>query len=475
LLLAAAGGAILLTQYVAVREIGSTFFSTELIAIVAVLVTLLGPSVGYALADRIGDRPLAVWGTISIALQLALPFGLRALVGALAPLGLEVWVLLSTVFAGGLALGGFYAVFLPRMARAAPALPVMYAIELGGALVALAWIALSPSWRALLAVYWALAVLVVQLGVRRATVTVIVGLAAVLALATYPSLDRWATVAYMRGVHGHDHPVVRETEYSPYQRIDVIDDGPQRFLYLDGVLFFGTAELGELNGVLAGVPARLGPTRGRAVVVGSGSFQSAALVRRAGLQVTVVELDPAVARLGFRHFRRVHRLAPGDVRVVTRDARRFFEDAPRGAYDLVVLDVPAPYHAQTALLHTPDFYRLVASRLRPRGVASLTLCDDLDGDVGGAIAASAAAAFGQLIAVESAGADQAFVYAGSSLPFDAARVAGLLASGPTHRARVLDDRAVRGRARGHAPVTARDLGAVLLMARAVLPGASRDR
>ena len=37
----------------------------------------------------------------------------------------------------------------------------------------------------------------------------------------------------------------------------------------------------------------------------------------------------------------------------------------RGATDVIALDVPAPYHLRTALLHTPRFYRSVAARLRP--------------------------------------------------------------------------------------------------------------
>src|SRR6516165_2646841 len=87
LLLGAAGASGLLAQYVAVREIGSTFLSTELVLLVATVVTLAGPSLAYALAHKIPDRVVALWGGLSLAALLALPVGLRALVGALSARG----------------------------------------------------------------------------------------------------------------------------------------------------------------------------------------------------------------------------------------------------------------------------------------------------------------------------------------------------------------------------------------------------
>src|SRR5688572_22988600 len=151
LLLAAAGAALLLTQYVATREIGSTFFSTELTALMGVLVTMIGPSVGYALATRLSPAFLAAWGFLSVAAHVALPVGLRALVGALSARGFDAWALAVTVLGGSFLLTGFYAVFLPRIAREPASLGKLYAAELGGALVALALIAASPSWRVTLA------------------------------------------------------------------------------------------------------------------------------------------------------------------------------------------------------------------------------------------------------------------------------------------------------------------------------------
>lgn len=474
-LLALSGAALVLTQYVAVREIGSTFFSTELVVLGAVVVTMIGPSVGYAVAHRLSDRALAVWGALSVAAHLALPVGLRALVGALADRDLEGWAIGGTVVGGSLLLCGFYAVFLPRQAREPASLPALYAAELAGALGGLALLLLSPSWRVTLAGYWAIAALVVHLGLRRRALTVAVAAAAAAMAIAYPALDRAAAGVYFRGYWGLERPTIVATEYSPYQRIDVVDDADGRSLYLDGVPFFRAGDLDAFNVFLADVPGTLHPAagRGRAVVIGSGSFSSAAFLHRRGWQVTVVELDGGVARLGFEHFAAVHRLRAGDVRVVVVDGRRFLAGSPAGAFDLIVLDVPAPYHVQTALLHTPAFYRLVASRLAPGGVAAVSLCGELDGEVGGAIAASAARAFGEVMVVESDAVGLGLLYAGARLPFDSATVAREVVAREASGGRILGDRDVRARLAGVAPLDDGRLAAVLALARGELEAAFR--
>jgi hypothetical protein len=43
ILITLCGAALMMTQYVAVREIGSTFFSTEVVTLIAVVIYLVGP------------------------------------------------------------------------------------------------------------------------------------------------------------------------------------------------------------------------------------------------------------------------------------------------------------------------------------------------------------------------------------------------------------------------------------------------
>lgn len=422
LLLGAAGATMLLTQIITVREMGSTFFSTEIVLIIATVTALIGPSVGYALASRITERLFLVWGIASVVAVLLLPFGLRAVVGYLAGEGVEGKALCGVVLVGAFFFIPFFAVFLPRLVREPASLGVLYATELAGAMGGLGVLFLSPSWRVLVTIHWALAVLVVHLGLRRWAITGPVAAAALAFAVFYPALDAWAARTYMVGYYGHRSPQMIATEYSPYQRIDVVDDGllkdlrPERSLYLDGVPFYRSGDLDAFNVALAQIPGAL-VKPGRALVIGSGSFSSAAHLFRQGHEVTVVELDGAVARLGFRWFKPFHGLKEGDVNLVINDGRRFLHQTPPESYDLIVLDVPAPYHVRTALLHTPDFYRLAASRLRPGGVVALSLCANLNREIGGAIAASAASVFDDILVLRSGSVGISVAYGAAKLPF----------------------------------------------------------
>lgn len=465
---------MLLTQIIAVREIGSTFFSTELVLLGAVLSTLVGPSLGYALSHRIGARALALWGGLSVTAHLLLPVGLRALVGAMSARGFEGLTLGLCAVSGGLLWSGFYAVFLPRAAGAPQALPRLYAAELAGALFGLALAALSPSFRVTIACAFVAAGIVLHLGLGRRLLSVTFALAAAAMVAAYPRLDRAAAAVYFAGYHGLREPTLVETEYSPYQRIDVLDDARgRRSLYLDGVPFYRSGALDAFNIFLAEVPGALRQGRGPALVLGSGSFSSAAHLHRLGYEVTVVELDAAVARIGFARFGKVHGLAPGDVRLEIADGRRFLAETPL-SFAVIALDVPAPYHVRTALLHTPSFYRLVRARLAPDGIAALSLCDDEEGAVGRAIAAAAIAVFPEVVAIHSQSVGLTLLYAGAPLPFSKEDVAAALLRDP-RGGYVRGDDEVRALIGAAPPLEEARLMPVLSMARGELEDAFRAR
>ncbi len=455
-LLASAGASLVLTQYLAAREVGSTFFSTEIVLLLTTVIMLAGPSVGYAVAHRVSDRALLAWGLAALAIQLSLPTGVRAIVAFNATRSALLPVLGVVLVVVGLLVASFYAIFLPRRAILASSLPRLYAIELAGGALGVLCIALAPShhWVVAAHAFATTAVLAVAGGPR------FVAAAAVLAIALYPRLDRAAATAYYARYQGLPSPSLLASEYSPYQRVDVVDDASgSRSLFLDGVYFFRSRAFEAFNVYLAEVPGSLRANRGDALVVGSGSFLSAGLLYRLGYSVTVVELDEAVARLGFFHFADVHGLQPGAVRVEIADARRYLARTPQ-SFDVIVLDVPAPYHVQTALLHSEPFYRSVAAHLRPGGIAAMSLCGESDSPIARAIIAGAARVFASLAAIEPESAPGAFLYAG--VPFDRERLRAELARDPSG-GRVLDDRELRALA--SKPIDASSLAPTLVMAR----------
>ena len=416
-----AGATLLGGQIIAVREIGSTFFATEITAAAATLATVAGLSLGYGLANRLDPRSRKLWGAGSILFLSLIPVSIRLLVGLLAGFRIE---LAAALFVGlgvpGL-VSGWLATILPQLASDAKRLPRFYALESAGALAMLVVFALSPGWRWTLVLFWAMLVYLAHQAFHRRAATITAAALAVALTAIYPSLDYNASRLYYAGYHGLNGVTPITTEYSAFQRIDVVDSDEGRSLFLDGVPFFRSGDLTAFNSAIAEVPGILLPPeqRGKALVVGSGSFSSSSKLKRLGFDVTVVELDAAVARLGFDYFQDEHGLQPGDVTLVIDDARRALRVLPENSFDLIALDIPAPFHLRTAMLYTPTFYELVASRLKPEGIAALSLCSySWSGPVGGAIAASAAQAFGEIFVASSDSVGLAFIYASPKrLPF----------------------------------------------------------
>jgi len=423
-LLAAAGASLLASQVVAAREVGSTFFATELSILFSTILALAGPSLGYALSLRFRLSPFVVtlWAMSATVIQCSLPFGIRWMVasgGRTHPFGvglviaLQLFVVLS-----------YYSFLLPHVARPL-SVPSLYAAELFGSLFALMGLFVVGSHSFLLLLCFVLPAPFVSfhLGVRWGALCAMCG---VCLFCLYPVLSQAIAVSYYRRHHSVENALVVASQYSPYQRIDVVRSGEETLLFLDGVLFFQSGALHAFNTMLAKVPGRLVyKQNARALVVGSGSFSSAANLHRLGYSVRVVELDEQVAELGFRHFASVHRLQKGDVELHIGDARSVL-DSDDETFDLVVLDVPAPYRIQTALLHSPAFYRQVLRRLKPEGIVSVSLCGRLGTVVANQIASSAKEVFPDFVVVESESVGMGFLYAGRGLPFSPSSLQSVL-------------------------------------------------
>jgi len=461
-LLAAAGAGLLASQYIASREIGSTFFVTELSVVAATVITLIGPSLSYAIGDRLrgSARWFRLWALLALLFHLALPWGVRAIVAACGPAHSTAAAILTGL--GVALLCGYYAVLLPLHANAT-SLPRLYAAELVGALLTLLLLTAAPSYHIIILGFLLLPVIIFGLVFGR-WVALGVWVVSGSVWITASHLDRWVSTSYFQRYHSLGAPKVVESVYSAYQRIDVVEDSGDTALFLDGVPFYRSGDLDAFNVFLAELPGSLLPRRGRALVVGSGSFSSAARLHRLGYSVQVIELDGLVAEVGFRRFQSVHKLTAGQVSVRIDDARRVLATMDE-RFDLIVLDVPAPYRIQTALLHAPAFYRQVAAHLAPHGVAAISLCDGLTEPLGKRIAASAVQAFGEVMVVESNSVGLAVLYGATALPFSLNEVVKALTARDPQGGQVVPDRLVRSTALDASPLSERDLLGVLLLSR----------
>src|SRR5205823_1893357 len=128
----------------------------------------------------------------------------------------------------------------------------------------------------------------------------------------------------------------------------------------------------------AHVPIQLfGPVPADVLILGGGDGLLARELLKYGARVrriTIVEPDPAVARLGARE-RRLRLLNGGSlddakVRVVLADPF-FFAASDRERYDAVYLELPAPRDEDTARYFSAEFLRRAAGRLKPEGFGAL--------------------------------------------------------------------------------------------------------
>ncbi|MFC1418436.1 spermine/spermidine synthase domain-containing protein [Streptacidiphilus cavernicola] len=149
---------------------------------------------------------------------------------------------------------------------------------------------------------------------------------------------------------------------------------PALRMFLDGRLAVCGADEARYHAALV-QPAMVG-AHARVLVLGGGDGLAAAeALRTPGVQeVTVVELDPEVLRLGRTDpvLTRMnqHALADPRVRVVTADAFAWLRTAASGRqqpYDVIVADLPDPDLDAGRKLYTQEFYGLVQRMLAPGG------------------------------------------------------------------------------------------------------------
>ena len=100
------------------------------------------------------------------------------------------------------------------------------------------------------------------------------------------------------------------------------------------------------------------------LIVGSGSMESVGHVSRHCKRVTTVELDRAVINASRIHFADVNHLDQmRNWELVIDDAKHFLGSTDR-TFDLIIMDVPAPFAVQTARRTMNTGYRYGCSSIR---------------------------------------------------------------------------------------------------------------
>ncbi|MBI2514106.1 MAG: hypothetical protein HYV96_19205 [Opitutae bacterium] len=404
-ILGIAGANLTLIQFVAMREFASLLGSNELVALLVAAGYFLGLSAGYVFSDRLSRGALVALGGATLALHVTLPFSARWLVGFLVSHGSGAFVppfVFVLTFAG---ITPFYAVFLPRLVAEFPtgdgtaALVRCYAAELAGGALGLALVlVVTPGRMALLLTLHLGGLLALLLIFARARPTGwLLFVLPPMYFAAWPALDRASLESYFARVHRLRDPVVLASEFSPYQRVDLLRvetaRGPAPYLYLNGNLLYGTRALNQHNLLVTLLPRfAAGAVHGGAplhtLVVAGGSLDCARYLAPLPGRLHVVEIDATVTRLTRALIQEPRGGFPTNWDLTIDDGKHFLGAWAGEPFDAIAVDIPVPTHLQTALLHSERFFALARSRLRAGGVFSVSLAGRLSAQVPGDSAVS---------------------------------------------------------------------------------------
>lgn len=437
-LLVLCGAVLIISQYVCVREFGSCFFSTEIVTLTATIMILLGPSLAFWASKKLTDRALKLFGIFTFVTLVSMPLSIRFSVAFLNELHLE-WLAMSLIFLlGCLFFSAYFAIFLPRLYEPSMSFKRLYALELGGAIVGLLLIgiSLSISWQSLITLFWLLILLALHLSIKQKALSIIGLITICGASHFYPQIDRLAMEKYLDHYWFVKNAKVLETKYSPFQRIDIVQEEEGKAIYLDGVPYYQSGDLHWFNYYISSLPGALLKQKKDALVIGSGSLNSTKYLIDRGFSVTTVDIDKNVAEFGLKYFNQID---PSKFNLVIDDARAYVHNLDQKKFDLIILDTPAPYHLQTSMLYTKNFFVDLKKHLKPGGIASINTCSwHLDDEIGSSIARGATEVFEDIATIQGESVGLTIMYCSDKLPFNTMDLKNVLAKEPERKFTVFD-------------------------------------
>ena len=162
-------------------------------------------------------------------------------------------------------------------------------------------------------------------------------------------------------------------EQSRYQRIVLTRWREHHWLYLDGHEQFSSFDEERYHEPLVHPALSLAHRRERVLILGGGDGLAAREVLKFTQvrSLTLVDLDPAMTRLGRQHpvLVELNGGAFDDprLRVVNEDALAFLEGSDE-TFDVILVDLPEPKTVSLARLYSRPFYALARQRLSAGGV-----------------------------------------------------------------------------------------------------------
>lgn len=165
---------------------------------------------------------------------------------------------------------------------------------------------------------------------------------------------------------------VVHSEQTRFQKIVMTQWKGDHWLFLNGHLQFSTYDEERYHEPLVHPAMRLSGRREQVLIMGGGDGMALREVLKYDEveQVTLVDLDPAMTRLGATYpaFVEANDGAFEDprARVVNADAAAFLDEAET-LYDVIIIDLPDPKGPNLARLYTREFYTTCTRQLAEEG------------------------------------------------------------------------------------------------------------
>lgn len=162
-------------------------------------------------------------------------------------------------------------------------------------------------------------------------------------------------------------------EQSKYQKIVITEWKDHHWLYLNGNQQLSTLDEVMYHEPLVHPVMSLSENPADILVLGGGDGAAVreVLKYKDVETVTVVDLDPAMTKLGLNHpvLTEVNDSALHDPRVTIKnmDGYQFLEET-RQFFDLIIIDLPDPKTVELGRLYSYEFYKLSYKHLRPHGL-----------------------------------------------------------------------------------------------------------
>lgn len=395
-----AGFNLILLQYLIVREYANIISANELSILFVGAAYFIGFSVGYILSNKISFSVLKLIGFVTFILHMIVFASIKFIASYLVVKGFSYEALLLLLFISSFLTSSFYSIFLPKIIqlKGAGELPTFYSIELIGAAIGIIFfilVVIFSQWL-LLPVYFLLFL--------------------ILYFILY-SQDKWRYPLLLTGIYligiflihqteigaagtkdyyqaqGYSNPKLLFSKNSFYHSVDVLETYYDKFQtikqskisFLNGQKYFDynypfpgiqndETSLSEFTYFLANLPAHYKFQRDgkkqRVLILGGGSLYSINRVAQYSSKTTVVEIDPAVIESSKQCWSEINKYNQlKNYEIIIDDAKKYLK-ASDEKFDLIIMDISAPYYLGSALLHNKEFFELIKSKLKPGGIFS---------------------------------------------------------------------------------------------------------